>query len=250
MDCSMSGFSVHHQLPELAQTQYPSCQWCHPAISSSVIPFFYLQSFPVSGSFPINQFFASGGQSIGASASASVFPTNIQGWFRCFKKCWKYFPTKLDKGASWLTWWGRESWAHNEEDKTKERDAVAAARCVCPASWRPERGRSLAVSGRGRQTCFPAPDPMSLCCVSAQGLPVSGVLFCVCWLCRTACGILVPNQGLNLVLLDQGSPSSSGWKGLGSQLTSMVSCTCISLDSAVPLFFFFFLKGRVEGEKC
>ena len=52
----------------------PSSQWCHPIISSSVIPFSYsLQSCPASGSFPISQFFASGGQSIRISASASVF---------------------------------------------------------------------------------------------------------------------------------------------------------------------------------
>ena len=60
----------------------PSSQWCHPTISSSVIPFSScLQSFPASGSFPVSQFFASGGQSIGASASASVLPMNIQDWF-------------------------------------------------------------------------------------------------------------------------------------------------------------------------
>ena len=60
----------------------PSSQWHHPTNSSSVIPFSScLQSFPVSGSFPINQFFASGGQSIGVSASASVLPMNIQDWF-------------------------------------------------------------------------------------------------------------------------------------------------------------------------
>ena len=57
-------------------------QWCHPAISSSVVPFsFCLQSFPASGSFPMRQLFASGVQSTGASASASVFPMNIRGWF-------------------------------------------------------------------------------------------------------------------------------------------------------------------------
>ena len=56
--------------------------WCHPTISSSVIPFSsHLQSFPASGSFPMSQFFASGGQSIGVSASASVLPMNIQNWF-------------------------------------------------------------------------------------------------------------------------------------------------------------------------
>ena len=60
----------------------PSSWWCHPTISSSVIPVSScLQSFPASGSFPISWFFASGGQSIGVSASASVLPTNTQDWF-------------------------------------------------------------------------------------------------------------------------------------------------------------------------
>ena len=60
----------------------PLSQWCHPTISSSVIPFSSCpQSFPASGSFPMSQFFPSGGQSIGVSASASVLPMNIQDWF-------------------------------------------------------------------------------------------------------------------------------------------------------------------------
>ena len=60
----------------------PLSWWCHPAISSSVIPFYsHLRSFPASGSFQMSQLFASGGQSIGASASASVLPMNIQDWF-------------------------------------------------------------------------------------------------------------------------------------------------------------------------
>ena len=80
-DCSTPGLPVHHQLQELTQTR-PLSQWCHPTISSSVIPFsFCLQSFPASGSFPMSQFFASGGQSIRASASTSVLPGNIQDWF-------------------------------------------------------------------------------------------------------------------------------------------------------------------------
>ena len=58
----------------------PSSRWCHPTISSSVISP-CLESFPASGSFQMNQLFASGGQSIGASASASVLPMNIQDWF-------------------------------------------------------------------------------------------------------------------------------------------------------------------------
>ena len=57
-------------------------QWCHPTISSYVVPLSScLQSFPASGSFPMSQFFASGGQSIGVSASASVIPVTIQDWF-------------------------------------------------------------------------------------------------------------------------------------------------------------------------
>ena len=57
-------------------------RWCHPIISSSVVPFSsHLQSFPASGSFQMSQFFASGGQSIGVSASTSGLPMNIQDWF-------------------------------------------------------------------------------------------------------------------------------------------------------------------------
>ena len=60
----------------------PLSRWCHPTISSSVIPFSSrLQSFPTSGSFPKSKFFASGGQSIGGSALASILPVNIQDWF-------------------------------------------------------------------------------------------------------------------------------------------------------------------------
>ena len=57
-------------------------QWCHPTISTSVVPFSsHLQSFPASGSFPMSQFFESGSQSIGVSASALVLPMNNQNWF-------------------------------------------------------------------------------------------------------------------------------------------------------------------------
>ena len=60
----------------------PLSRWCHPTISSSVVPFSSCpQSFPASGSFPMSQFFTSGGQSIGVSASASILPMNIQDWF-------------------------------------------------------------------------------------------------------------------------------------------------------------------------
>ena len=68
--------------PRSCSNSCPLSQWCHPATSSSVVPFsFYLQPFPASGSFQKSQFFTSGGQSIGVSASASVLPVNIQDWF-------------------------------------------------------------------------------------------------------------------------------------------------------------------------
>ena len=68
--------------PKAYSNSCTSSWWCHPIISSSVIPFFsHLQSFPASGSLQMSQFFASGGRSIGVSASASVLPMNIQNWF-------------------------------------------------------------------------------------------------------------------------------------------------------------------------
>ena len=80
MDCSTPGFPVHHQTPGVTHS-CPSSPWCHPTISSSVIPFSScLQSFPGSGSFQMRQFFTSGGQNIEVSASASVLPMNIQDW--------------------------------------------------------------------------------------------------------------------------------------------------------------------------
>ena len=68
--------------PRAYSNSCPSSRWCHPSTSSSVVPFFScLQSFPASRLFPKSQFFASGGQSIGVSASASVLSVNIQDWF-------------------------------------------------------------------------------------------------------------------------------------------------------------------------
>ena len=81
-DHNMPGLPVRHQLLELTQTHV---HWVSDAIQPShplSSPFFScLQSFPASGSFPVSQFFTSGGQSIGASASASVLPMHIQDWF-------------------------------------------------------------------------------------------------------------------------------------------------------------------------
>ena len=81
-DCSTPGFPAHHQLPEFTQTHV---HWVGDVIQPShplVVPFSScLQSFPASGSFPMSQFFSSGGQSIGVSAPTSVLPMNIQDWF-------------------------------------------------------------------------------------------------------------------------------------------------------------------------
>ena len=88
MHCSMPGFPVHHQLPQLTQTHVHwvsdaiQLSHSHPTISSSAVSFFsHPQSFPASGSVQMSQFFASGGQTIGVSASTSVLPMNIQDWF-------------------------------------------------------------------------------------------------------------------------------------------------------------------------
>ena len=68
--------------PGVYSDSFPLGLWCHPTISSPVVPFSsHLQSFPASGSFPMSQLFTLGGQSIGASTSASVLPANIQDWF-------------------------------------------------------------------------------------------------------------------------------------------------------------------------
>ena len=67
--------------PRACSISCPLSRWWHPTILSSVMPFSCPQSFPASGSFPVSWLFASGGQSIGASASASVPPMNIQDWF-------------------------------------------------------------------------------------------------------------------------------------------------------------------------
>ena len=67
--------------PGVCSNSCPLSRWCHPTISSFVVPFSCLQSFPASGFWPMSQFFTSGGQSIGAYASSSVLPMNIQDWF-------------------------------------------------------------------------------------------------------------------------------------------------------------------------
>ena len=82
MDCSKARLPSPSPTPKVYSNSCLLSWWCHQTISSSVITFSsHLQSFPASGSFPVSQFFASFGQIIGVSASASVLPMNIQGWF-------------------------------------------------------------------------------------------------------------------------------------------------------------------------
>ena len=83
MDCmEYASLPCPSPSPRVCSNSCPLSQWCHSTISSSVIPFSSCsQSFPASGTFPVSQLFTSGGQSVGASASASVLPMNIWGWF-------------------------------------------------------------------------------------------------------------------------------------------------------------------------
>ena len=84
--------------PGVHSNSCPLSHWCHPTISSSLVPFCScLQSFPASGSFPMSQFFVSGGQSNGALASASVLPMNNQDWFLLG---WTGWISLLPKGLS------------------------------------------------------------------------------------------------------------------------------------------------------
>ena len=84
--------------PRVYSNSCPLSRWCHPAISSSVVPFSScIQCFPASESFPASQFFASGGQSIGVSASTSVLPMNIQDWSPLG---WTGWISLLSKGLS------------------------------------------------------------------------------------------------------------------------------------------------------
>ena len=81
--------------PRACSNSCPSSRWCHPTISSTVVHSSCLQPFPASRSFPMSQFFASGGQSITISAPASVLPMNIQGWFHLGFTGWISLQSKI-----------------------------------------------------------------------------------------------------------------------------------------------------------
>ena len=86
--------------PRVHSDSHPSSQWCHPAISSSVVPFSSCpKSLPASESFPMSQLFTWGGQSTGVSALASFLPKNTQGWFPLEWTGWISLPSKRLSGV-------------------------------------------------------------------------------------------------------------------------------------------------------
>ena len=111
--------------PGVDSNSCPLSRWCHPTISSSVIPFSSrLQSFPASGSFQMSQRFTWGGQSIGVSASASVLPMNIHNWFPLgwtdWRRQWQPTPVFLPgefQGRRSLV--GCRLWGRTESDVTE-----------------------------------------------------------------------------------------------------------------------------------
>ena len=101
MSDSLRPYGLQHTSPPCPSptpgahpNSYPLSQWCHPTISSSVIPFSCPQSFPASRSFQMSQFFTSGGQNIGVSASTSVLAMNTQDWSPLGWTGWISLPSK------------------------------------------------------------------------------------------------------------------------------------------------------------
>ena len=134
---------VHHQLPEFTKTR-PLSQWCHPTISSSIVPFSsWPQSFPASESFQMSQLFASGGQSIGVSASTSVLPMNIHGWFP-------------------LGWTGWISLQSKRLSRVQVPGSMHETECSGPVHWDDPEGWDGEGGGRGIQDggckCTPMTD--------------------------------------------------------------------------------------------
>ena len=128
----------HARPPDVYPSSCPSCHWCHPTISSSVIPFFCPQSFPASGYFPMSWFFESGGQSIGVSVLASVFPMNTQDWSPLgwtgwislqFRDSQEFSPTPQFRSITWRREWQTTSvflsWEPHEQYEKVKRDDIS-----------------------------------------------------------------------------------------------------------------------------
>ena len=156
-------------------------QWCHPTISSSVILVSSrLQSFPASGSFPRSQFFTSGGQSIGASASASVLPVKIREWFLLGWTGWISWQSKtlqslLHQGGTEAGWSGRRGSGGGVVGGLRSVSSLAQS---CPTL--PPHGRLLT-----RPPCpSPSPGACSNSCPSSRWfhstISSSVIPFCSC----------------------------------------------------------------------
>ena len=130
--------------PRACSNSCPLSQCCHPTTSSSVIPFSSCLFFPVSESFPVSQLFTPGGQSTGASASATVLLMNIQGWFISGS-------TGSPLGMIGFLWSASVLsvmfWGHNmgEPQNTMPRTEAShrMSHCVIPLTWEVQRGRSI-----------------------------------------------------------------------------------------------------------
>ena len=108
--------------PRACSNSCPSSQWCHPTISSSVFPFSScLQCFPVSESFPMSQLFASGGQSIGVSASTSVLLMNTQDWSPLEWTDWISLESKGLQESSAPYLWAPYLWQRKQEHIKEKR---------------------------------------------------------------------------------------------------------------------------------
>ena len=116
--------------PRVHPNPCPLSWWCHPTILASVIPFSHLQSFPASGPFRMSQLFASGGQSIGVSASASVLPMNTQDWSPSGWTGWIFLQSKgLSRVFSKCLPWTKVYF--RQERNKDELDMSLDCRVVC-----------------------------------------------------------------------------------------------------------------------
>ena len=131
MDCSTTGFSITNS--RVYSDSCPLSRWCHSTISSSVVPFSScLQSSPASGSFLVSQFFTSGGQSIGVSASASVLAMNTQDWFP----------------LGWIGWISLHSKGRSRIFPTPEFKSInsLALRFLCSPAFTSNTGKTIALT--------------------------------------------------------------------------------------------------------
>ena len=167
MDCSTPGLPVHHQLPAYSHS-CPLSWWCHPTISSSVIPISScLQSCPASESFPMSQFFASDDQSIGEAALASVLSMNTQDWL-VWSPCSPRDSQESSCQCKWCrfdTWVGKihKGWVCVYKDRQRPG--------FSDLHWPPKRGQTnVHWVGSAIQPSHPLTSPSSSCLQSFLAL--------------------------------------------------------------------------------